>query len=283
MKVIIKHRSRGRIRVQMAQPRMSLEQAELLECYLQKLPQVIRASVHERTRCAIVEYRGTQADILRAFRRFSYEMEDLHPPVSSSRALNRTYAETLVGMAAMKAASVLFFPAPLQLVYTAWKVIPYLFRGVRRLLGGQMVVEVLDALSIGISLFRGDFATASLVRFLLGLGEMLEEWTHKRSVSDLARCMSLNIDQVWLRTPQEDVLTPLSQIKTGDRVCVRLGGLIPLDGVITEGEVMVNQASLTGEASPTKAAAAEIRPDFLANRRSRGAKITRTWSTQSWI
>lgn len=250
MKIIIKHRSRGRIRVQMAQPRMSLEQADLLECYLQKLPQVIRAFVHERTRCAIVEYRGTQAEILWAFRQFSYEMEGLQPPVSSSRALNRTYGEKLVGMAAAKAVSVLFFPAPLQIAYTVWKASPHLFRGLRCLLRGQMVVEVLDALSIGISLLRSDFATASSVRFLLGLGELLEEWTHKKSVSDLAQCMSLNIDRVWLKTPQGEVLTPLSQIQTGDRVCVRLGSLVPLDGVITEGEVMVNQASLTGESIP---------------------------------
>ena len=250
MKVIIKHRSRGRIRVQMAQPRMTLEQADLLECYLQRLPQVIRASVHERTRCAIVEYQGSQAEILRAFSQFSYQMDGLHPPVSSSRALNRTYEEKLVGMAAAKAVSVLFFPAPLRIAYTVWKAIPHLFRGLRCLLRGQMVVEVLDALSIGISLLRGDFSTASSVRFLLGLGELLEEWTHKKSVSDLAQCMSLNIDRVWLKTPQGEILTPLSQIQTGDQVCVRLGGLIPLDGVITEGEVMVNQASLTGESIP---------------------------------
>ena len=250
MKVIIKHRSRGRIRVQMAQPRMSLEQSDLLECYLQRLPQVIRASVHERTRCAIVEYQGSQTEILLAFSRFSYQMDGLHPPISSSRALNRTYEEKLVGMAAAKAVSVLFFPAPLRIAYTVWKAIPQLLRGLRCLLRGQMVVEVLDSLSIGISLLRGDFGTASSVRFLLGLGELLEEWTHKKSVSDLAQCMSLNIDRVWLKTPQGEVLTPLSQIQTGDRVCVRLGGLIPLDGVITEGEVMVNQASLTGESIP---------------------------------
>ena len=249
MKVIIKHRGRGRIRVQMAQPRMSLEQADLLECYLQKLPQVIRASVHERTRYAIVEYQGSQVEILQAFSRFSYQMDSLHPPVSS-RALNRTYEEKLVGMAAAKAVSVLFFPAPLRIAYTVWKAVPHLFRGLRCLLRGQMVVEVLDALSIGISLLRGDFSTASSVRFLLGLGELLEEWTHKKSVSDLAQCMSLNIDRVWLRTPQGDVLTPLSEIQTSDQVCVRLGSLIPLDGVITEGEVMVNQASLTGESIP---------------------------------
>ena len=250
MNVMIKHRSRGRIRVQMAQPRMSLEQADLLECYLQGLPQVTHAVVHERTRCAIVEYQGAQADILEAFRRFSYEMEELHPSISSSRELNRIYEEKLVGMVAAKAAAVLFFPAPLQAAYTIWKAIPHLFRGVRCLLRRQMYVEVLDALSIGISLLRGDFTTASSVRFLLGLGELLEEWTHKKSVSDLAQCMSLNIDRVWLKTPQGDILTPLSQIQTGDRVCVRLGGLIPLDGVITEGEVMVNQASLTGESIP---------------------------------
>ena len=238
MKVIIKHRSRGRIRVQMAQPQMSLEQADLLECYLQRLPQVIRASVHERTRCAIVEYQGSQTEILLAFSRFSYEMENLHPPVSSSRALNRTYEEKLVGMAAAKAVSVLFFPAPLRIAYTVWKAIPHLFRGLRCLLRGQMVVEVLDALSIGISLLRGDFSTASSVRFLLGLGELLEEWTHKKSVSDLAQCMSLNIDRVWLKTPQGEILTPLSQIQTGDQVCVRLGGLIPLDGVIIFAAVM---------------------------------------------
>ena len=250
MKVIIKHQSRGRIRAQMVQPRMSLEQADLLECYLQELPQVTRAFVHERTRCAVVEYQGSQADILQALSQFSYQMEDLHPPLTSSRTLNRTYEEMLVGMVAAKAAATLFFPAPLLKAYTIWKAIPYLFRGARCLLRGQIYVEALDALSIGISLLRGDFTTASSVRFLLGLGELLEEWTHKKSVSDLAQCMSLNIDRVWLKTPQGDVLTPLSQIQTGDQVCVRLGGLIPLDGVITEGEVMVNQASLTGESIP---------------------------------
>ena len=250
MKVIVKHQSRGRVRVQMVQPRMSLEQADLLECYLQRLPQVIHVSVHERTRCAIVKYQGSQSDILRAFSRFSYQLDGLHPPISSSRALNRTYEEKLVGMVTAKAVSVLFFPAPLQIAYIVWKAIPHVFRGLRCLLRGQMVVEVLDALSIGISLLRGDFGTASSVRFLLGLGELLEEWTHKKSVSDLAQCMSLNIDRVWQRTPQGEVLTPLSQIQTGDQVCVRLGGLIPLDGVITEGEVMVNQASLTGESIP---------------------------------
>ena len=250
MNIIIKHRSRGRIRVQMDQPRMSLEQADLLERYLQKLPQVTRVVVHERTRCAIVEYQGSQTNIIQAFRCFSYQKEGLCPSVSSSRTLNRTYEEKLVGMVMSKAAVSLFLPAPFRAVYTVLRSLPYLVRGIRRILRGQLYVEVLDALSIGISLIRGDFSTASSVRFLLGLGELLDEWTHKKSVSDLAQSMSLNIDRVWLKTPGGDVLMPLSEIRAGDQVRVRMGGLIPLDGVIAEGEVMVNQASLTGESIP---------------------------------
>ena len=144
----------------------------------------------------------------------------------------------------------LFFPAPLRIAYTLWKSIPYLFRGVRCLLRGKLRVELLDGLSIGISMVRRDFATAGSVMFLLELGELLEEWTHKKSVDDLARCMSLNIDRVWLKTPSGEVLVPLNQVKTGDRIAVRMGGLIPLDSTIEEGEVMVNQASLTGESIP---------------------------------
>ena len=252
MKFTIKHESRSRIRVRLAQKRMSLEQADFLELYLQSLPQVIRAAVHERTCCAVVEYRGAREEILQAISRFSYQMEQ--PQTNfvprSSRELNRIYQEKLAGMAAMKAVSTFLFPAPLRIAYTVWKAIPHLYRGARCLLQGRLYVEVLDALSIGLSLLRGDFSTAASVGFLLGLGELLEEWTHKKSVSDLAQCMSLNIDRVWLKTDQGDVLTPLSQIQTGDQLCIRLGGMIPLDGVITEGEVMVNQASLTGESVP---------------------------------
>ena len=252
MRFIIKHESVGRIRVQMAVPYMSMEQADLLEAYLSDLPQTDRAVVHERTRCAIVEYHGAREEILSAVSRFTYGMDSLKErlPLHSNRELNRTYQEKLAGMVAMKAVSSLFFPAPLRAARAVWKAVPHLFRGLRCLLRGQMYVEVLDALSIGISLLRGDFSTASSVRFLLGLGELLEEWTHKKSVSDLAQCMSLNIDRVWLKTPEGDVLVPLSQIETGDRICVRMGSMIPLDGTITEGEVMVNQASLTGESVP---------------------------------
>ncbi|MCM1106248.1 MAG: heavy metal translocating P-type ATPase [Blautia sp.] len=252
MKFIIKHESVGRMRVQMAAPHMSMEQADLLETYLLGLPQIDRAVVHERTRCAIVEYHGSRKELLLAVSRFAYGMNGLKErlPLHGSRELNRIYQEKLAGMVAMKAASMLFFPVSLRPIYAVWKSIPHLFRGLRCLFRGKMYVEVLDALSIGISLFRGDFSTASSIRFLLGLGELLEEWTHKKSVSDLAQCMSLNIDRVWLKTPEGEVLAPLSQIKAGDRVCVRMGSMIPLDGIITEGEVMVNQASLTGESVP---------------------------------
>jgi heavy metal translocating P-type ATPase len=252
MKFTIRHESVGRIRVQLAQSRMTLEQADLLEAYLQSLPQVCRATVHERTRCAILEYRGERARILEELSRFSYELPSLQDltPEHGSRALNREYQEKLVGMVAFKAVRTLFFPAPLRAAYTLWKAIPYLFRGVKSLLRGKLHVEVLDGLSIGISIARLDFDTASSVMFLLGLGELLEEWTHKKSVDDLARCMSLNVDRVWLKTPTGDVLTPLGQVQTGDCISLHMGSLIPLDGEIVDGEVMVNQASLTGESVP---------------------------------
>jgi heavy metal translocating P-type ATPase len=251
MKFFIRHESAGRMRVELAQRRMSLDQADLLEAYLQSCPQVRQAAVHERTRCAVIQYRGERAEILRFLSRFSYEMpqiQNLTP--QSSRALNREYQEKLVGMVAFKAARTLFFPAPLRAAYTLWKSVPYLIRGVKSLLRGRLHVEVLDGLSICISLIRRDFDTASSVMFLLGLGELLEEWTHKKSVDDLARCMSLNVDRVWLKTPAGDVLTPLGQVQPENLLSLHMGSLIPLDGVIEEGEVMVNQASLTGESVP---------------------------------
>ena len=164
--------------------------------------------------------------------------------------LNRQYQEKLVGKVLVKAACSLFLPSPLQIARICWISFPFLRRGLRCLLRRRMHVELLDALSIGISIARRDFGTAGSVMFLLELGELLEEWTHKKSVDDLARCMSLNIDRVWLKTPSGEVLVPLNQVKTGDRIAVRMGGLIPLDSTIEEGEVMVNQASLTGESIP---------------------------------
>ena len=252
MKFRIKHECRGRIRVEIVQPRMTLEQADCLEAWLQALPDVSRAIVHERTRCAIIEYEGDRQALLESLKGFSYQTQASGElsPVHSSRALNRTYEEKLVGKAVFKAVRSLFFPASLRAAYAVVKAIPYLFRAVRCLLRGHLHVEVLDGISIGLSILRRDFDTAGSVMFLLSLGELLEEWTHKKSVDDLARSMSLNIDRVWLKTEDGEVLVPLHQIQTGDRVAIRMGGMVPLDGLLVEGEVMVNQASLTGESSP---------------------------------
>ncbi len=252
MKFLIKHECRGRIRVQLRQRRMTLEQADLLEAYLQRLEQVDRSAVHERTCCAVIYYQGSRQTMLAAISAFSYEEESQKEltHVHSSRALHRAYEEKLVGMVVWKAVRSLFFPAPLRAAYTVVKSIPYLLRALRCLLRREFHVELLDGVSVGVSMLRSDFDTAASVMFLLGLGELLEEWTHKKSVDDLARSMSLNIDRVWLTTPSGEVLVPLHQVRPGDHVAVRMGGMIPLDGVIKAGEVSVNQASLTGESIP---------------------------------
>ena len=250
MKFQIMHESRGRIRIRISQPRMTMQQADCLEAYLQAIDGVTKVTVHERTCCAIVIYCTDRAELLKQIGCFSYQQQKQLAAAHSSRQLNHTYEEKLVGMTIFKAVRSLFFPAPLRIAYTLYKSIPYLLRGAKSLLNRQFHVELLDGLSIGISMIRRDFDTASSVMFLLSLGEMLEEWTHKKSVEDLAHSMSLNIDRVWLKTPEGEVLTPLAQIQTGDLVAVRMGGIVPLDGVLQEGEVMVNQASLTGESLP---------------------------------
>lgn len=252
MKFRIMHESKGRIRVQAIQKRMTLRQADLLEAYLQTIAGVRQAAVHDRTCCAVICYQGSRAHLLEKLGQFSYDtlgMADLMP-LHSGRVLSRAYQEKLVGMVAGKAFRTVFFPRPLNALYTLVTAVPYLVRGFKSLLRGKLQVELLDGLSIGISMVYRDFGTAGSVMFLLGLGELLEEWTHKKSVDDLARCMSLNIDRVWLKTPTGEVLVPLAQVRTGDRIAVRMGGLIPLDSMIEEGEMMVNQASLTGESSP---------------------------------
>ena len=252
MKFLIKHECRGRIRVQLRQRRMTLEQADLLEAYLQRLEQVDRSAVHERTCCAVIYYQGSRQTLLAAISAFSYEEESQKEltHVHSSRALHRAYEEKLVGMVVWKAVRSLFFPAPLRAAYTVVKSIPYLLRALRCLLRREFHVELLDGVSVGVSMLRSDFDTAASVMFLLGLGELLEEWTHKKSVDDLARSMSLNIDRVWLKTEDGEELFPLHSVQPGDQVAVRVGSMIPLDGAILEGEVMVNQASLTGESIP---------------------------------
>ena len=252
MKAFIEHESRGRLRVRMKQYRMTLEQADLLEAYLQNQPGVLSATVHERTCCAVIRYIGDRENIIRAIAQFNYTAPSVTAlaPTHSGRALNREYQEKLVGKVITKFACTLFLPAPLQIARTIWLSLPFLGRGLKRLIHRELKVELLDALSIGVSMVRRDFSTAGSVMFLLDIGELLEEWTHKKSVDDLARSMSLNVKRVWLKTDDAEVLVPLSNIAVGDRILVRMGNVIPLDGEVVEGEVMVNQASLTGESMP---------------------------------
>ena len=252
MKAYIEHESRGRIRVRMKQYRMTLEQADLLEAYLQTQPGVLNATVHERTCCAVIRYIGSREDVIRAIAQFNYTAPSITAlaPTHSGRALNREYQEKLVGKVITKFACTLFLPTPLQIARTIWLSLPFLGRGLKRLIHRELKVELLDALSIGVSMARRDFSTAGSVMFLLDIGELLEEWTHKKSVDDLARCMSLNVDRVWLKNDDAEVLVPLSNITAGDRILVRMGNVIPIDGTVVDGEVMVNQASLTGESMP---------------------------------
>lgn len=252
MNATILHESQGRIRIKLKQKRMTLEQADLLEAWLQSRAWAHQVTVHERTCCVIIYYAGDRKPVLDDIRSFSWTQVQhaIALPDHSSRALNREFEEKLVSKIVVKAACMLFLPPPVRIARVIWRMIPFVRRGLRCLLRGRIQVELLDALSISISACQRDFGTADAVMFLLEIGELLEEWTRKKSVEDLARCMSLNVDRVWLRTPQGEVLVPIAQIQPGDAIVARAGGVIPMDGVVLEGEVTVNQASLTGESLP---------------------------------
>ena len=252
MNATILHESHGRIRIRLKQRRMTLEQADQLEAWLQSRNWAQQITVHERTCTVIAYYSGDRRAVLDDFRRFSWKEaeKNVNLPAHSSRALNREFEEKLVGKIMLKAACTLFLPPPLRIARILWHMIPFVRRGLRCLLRRRIKVDLLDALSISISACRGDFGTAGAVMFLLEVGELLEEWTRKKSMEDLARCMSLNIDRVWLRTEQGEVLVPVSQVQPGDAVIVRAGSVIPMDGIVLEGEATVNQASLTGESIP---------------------------------
>ena len=252
MNATILHESRGRIRFRLRQKQMTLAQADLLEAWIQGKSWCRQVTVHERTCCVILYYDGTRQAVLNEIRHFSWQEAERTTalPAHSSRALNREFEEKLVTKVVFKAACTLFLPPPLRIARILWHMIPFVRRGLRCLLRRRIKVELLDALSISISACRRDFGTAGMVMFLLEVGELLEEWTRKKSVADLARCMSLNVDRVWLRTAQGEVLVPVSQIRPGDAVVVRAGGIVPVDGLVLEGEVTVNQASLTGESIP---------------------------------
>ena len=252
MNATILHESRGRIRFRLRQKQMTLAQADLLEAWIQGKSWCRQVTVHERTCCVILYYDGTRQAVLNEIRHFSWQEAERTTalPAHSSRALNREFEEKLVAKVVCKAACTLFLPSPLRIARILWRMIPFVRRGLHCLLRRRIKVELLDALSISISACRRDFGTAGMVMFLLEVGELLEEWTRKKSVADLARCMSLNVDRVWLRTAQGEVLVPVSQIQPGDAVVVRAGGIVPVDGLVLEGEVTVNQASLTGESIP---------------------------------
>ena len=251
MKATILHESRGRIRLKLKMDRMTLKQADLLEEWLCRESGADEVTVHERTCNVIMRYKCDRSNIISAVQRFNWEKAEEQIEISSTslRELNREFQEKLVKKITMKFLS-RFLPSPIRAVRVSLHMVPFMRRGLHCLFHRQMKVELLDALSIGISAGRKDFGTAGAVMFLLEIGELLEEWTRKRSIEDLARCMSLNVDRVWLKTENGEVLTPISSVQQKDQVVVRVGGIIPLDGIVTEGEVMVNQASLTGESIP---------------------------------
>ena len=254
MKFIIKHELKGRIRLHIVQSRMSYKQADTLLYYLQSLTGVINAKVYERTADATIVYSGNREQILIALKQFHYEDVEIPEGLleNSGRELNATYQRKLVQKVLFRIGSKLFVPYPVRAVYAGFCSLRYFWKGIKSLANGKLEVEVLDATAIGVSILRRDFNTASSVMFLLGIGEILEQWTHKKSVGDLARSMSLNIKKVWLKKGDQEVLVSTSAICPGDQVVVHMGTVIPFDGIVTEGEAMVNQASLTGESVPVR-------------------------------
>ena len=254
MKFYIKHESRGRIRIHLAQKRMSSVQAETLLYYLQNQKQVSFAKVYDRTGDAVICYQGERSAILRMVQTFHYEKVELPTGLveSSGRELNKEYQEKLISKVIYHFGRKWFLPAPIRNAYTAVVSVKYIWKGIRTLAKGKIEVPVLDATAIGVSMFRGDYGTASSVMFLLGVGELLEEWTHKKSVGDLARSMSRNVGKVWLKKDGQEILVPSEKIVSGDEIVVHMGNLVPFDGEVSDGEGMVNQASLTGESVPVR-------------------------------
>lgn len=254
MKFYIKHESRGRIRIHLAQKRMSSVQAETLLYYLQNQNQVSFAKVYDRTGDAVICYEGERAAVIRMIQLFHYEEVELPTGLleSSGRALNNEYQEKLISKVIYHFGRKWLLPAPIRAIYTTVVSVKYIWKGIQTLAQGKIEVPVLDATAIGVSMLRGDYGTAGSVMFLLGVGELLEEWTHKKSVGDLARSMSLNVGKVWLKKDGQEILVPSKKIVAGDEIVVHMGNLIPFDGEVSNGEGMVNQASLTGESVPVR-------------------------------
>ena len=256
MKCTILHEGKGRMRVHVEKVRMTLHRADVLEAYLNHHDAIVHAAVYERTGDVVITYTGRRSAAIAVLAGYKFDVAEYDALVTSadSRRLNREYQDKMFDLVAGRCLRKLFLPAPLDAAYTAFRSIRFLWKGVRCVLSRRLEVEVLDALSIGVSLLRGDFGTAGSVMFLLNLGSLLEEWTRKKSLDDLARSMALNVDKVWVRSQGTEVLVPLTKVRSGDEVVVRSGNMIPLDGTVLEGEAMVNQAALTGEAMPVRKA-----------------------------
>ncbi|MBP3487981.1 MAG: heavy metal translocating P-type ATPase [Roseburia sp.] len=252
MKFVIRHEIRGRIRVHIIQNGMTYRQADILQYALEEQPFVTKVSVQSRTQDATVCYEGERGAVIALLKGFCYEKTKVPESYleNSGRALNEAYKEKLIGKVVLRYGGKLFLPYPLRAGITVVKSLPYLWEGIRTLGRRKLEVPVLDATAIGVSIVRGDMETAGSIMFLLGIGETLEEWTHKKSVDDLARSMSLNIGRVWMKKDGQEILVASSEIRPGDEVVVHMGNVIPFDGVVSDGEGMVNQASLTGESVP---------------------------------
>ena len=255
MRFTIKHESRGRMRVHMEQYRMTYEQADTLLYVIHNHRNVTFVKVYDRTADAVIEYVGDREQIIELLRHFHYESANVPQTVikTSGRELNNSYQEKLIGSVVWHYSKKLLLPLPIRIALTIGRSVKYIGIGLKCLLQRKIEVPVLDATAITVSLITKDFSTASSIMFLLGIGELLEEWTHKKSVDDLARSMSLNVSKVWLRTPEnQEILVESSKIEKGDKVVVHMGNVIPFDGEVLDGDAMVNQASLTGESVPVQ-------------------------------
>ena len=254
MKFVIKHEIRGRMRIHLMQYRMSYAQADTLLYFLQNDAQVTKAKVYERTQDAVIFYTGSRRELIGKLQHFRYEYVEVPDGVieNSNRQMNAEYQEKMVEKVILRYASKVLLPYPVRACWTTLKSLRYISKGVKTLATGKIEVPVLDATAIGVSVLRGDYDTAGSIMFLLGIGELLEEWTHKKSVGDLARTMSLNVGKVWLVQDGTEVLVDAKKIAAGDEVVIHMGNTIPFDGIVTEGEATVNQASLTGESDPVR-------------------------------
>lgn len=242
MKCKILHESAGRMRIHAEQRRMSFQQADILEAYLRQVEGVTEVKVYDRTCDAVICYTCGRSDVVAAVAAFSYETSLALAPEHSAREMTHEYQDKLFFAVFRRGITKIFFPAPLRTALSVIRSARYIGAGLRCLLRGRIQVPVLDATAITVSMLRGDFETAGSIMFLLGIGDILDEWTHKKSVADLAQSMSLNIDKVWLETDSGPVLVPVGEVRPGDHITVGTGGMIPLDGKVVSGEAMVNQA-----------------------------------------